>query len=266
MLRQRVWSAVVLIPVIFIVIWFAPPWLFSAVFGIVILLAVFEFYRMVAQSKGQPFVLIGLLFSAFLIANAYFGATYTAPVIAGIIILSLIWLILFADKEHGFDRWVWTLTGILYIGWLSTYFILLRNLGGWDSGRGWVIITLFAIFATDTSAYFIGRAFGRHKMAPSISPAKTWEGAAGGFVGGLAATVILALILSVPVDWKLVLLGCIIPVFSQLGDLAESLFKRGTGVKDAGKLIPGHGGILDRLDSIIFTAVAVYYYIQWVLL
>ena len=88
----------------------------------------------------------------------------------------------------------------------------------------------------------------------------------GGFFGGLGATVLLAYILGIDIGWKLILLGCLIPVFAMLGDLAESKFKRSTGVKDAGSIIPGHGGILDRLDSILFVVVVVYYYVLWVMM
>jgi len=136
---------------------------------------------------------------------------------------------------------------------------------GWD-GRDWVLLALFSTFAVDTTAYFTGRAFGRHKLAPAISPAKTWEGAVGGLVGAIAAVVILALILEEPLDigyGKLVVIGFLVGVFAQLGDLAESKLKRIMGVKESGSLIPGHGGILDRLDSVVFTGVVVYYCLRW---
>jgi phosphatidate cytidylyltransferase len=133
-------------------------------------------------------------------------------------------------------------------------------------GREWVIFTLFTIFAADTSAFFIGRAWGRHSMAPTISPSKTWEGAIGGLVGAVAVSLILAVILSLPIPyWQVAILGVLIGVLSQMGDLAESLLKRNVGAKDSGTLIPGHGGILDRLDSVVFTVVVVYYYVIWVL-
>jgi phosphatidate cytidylyltransferase len=160
-------------------------------------------------------------------------------------------------------NWVWTLAGIIYIGWLLSHFIPLRGLEG---GRDWVFIAIFATFAADTAAFFTGRAIGRHPLATAISPGKTWEGAAGGFLGAIAASLILAAILPgilIPY-WQIVLLGALIGIFAQLGDLAESMLKRSVGLKDAGKLIPGHGGLLDRLDSILFTVVVVYYYVIWV--
>ena len=131
-------------------------------------------------------------------------------------------------------------------------------------GRDWVLLALFATFAVDTTAYFVGRAWGRHKMAPTISPGKTWEGAVGGLVGAIVAVIALALLLDIDISYsEMVILGFLIAVFAQLGDLAESKLKRSMGVKEAGNLIPGHGGILDRLDSIVFTGVVVYYCLRW---
>ncbi|MDY6917761.1 MAG: CDP-archaeol synthase [Chloroflexota bacterium] len=111
----------------------------------------------------------------------------------------------------------------------------------------------------------LGRAWGRHPLAPRVSPGKTWEGTIGGFLAAIAACLILAAVLpSVAVGWKVAVLGVLIGVFAQLGDLAESMLKRSAGVKDASRLMPGHGGLLDRLDSIIFSVVVVYYYVLWV--
>ena len=156
--------------------------------------------------------------------------------------------------------WTSSLTGIFYLGWLLSYWVLIMGF----YGRDWVLLALFATFAVDTTAYFIGRAWGRHKMAPTISPGKTWEGAVGGLVGAIVAVIVLALLLDIDISYsEMVILGFLIAVFAQLGDLAESKLKRSMGVKEAGNLIPGHGGILDRLDSIVFTGVVVYYCLRW---
>jgi phosphatidate cytidylyltransferase len=121
----------------------------------------------------------------------------------------------------------------------------------------WSMIT---IMASDTTAFFVGRAWGRHRMAPAISPKKTWEGAIGGAMGSIIVATILGAVFSLPLSyWQLVLAGCFISIIAQLGDLVESLLKRNTGVKDSGKVLPGHGGILDRIDSFIFTGALVYY-------
>jgi phosphatidate cytidylyltransferase len=159
--------------------------------------------------------------------------------------------------EQAFTNWAWTMAGILYIGWMLSHWVELRSL---EAGKELVFWAMFTTFASDTSAFFTGRAWGKHALAPAISPGKTWEGAVGGLLASIIASLILGIIFPLPFSyWQIALLGCIISIFAQLGDLAESMLKRNTGVKDTGKLIPGHGGILDRIDSLIFTGVIVYY-------
>jgi len=155
--------------------------------------------------------------------------------------------------------------GILYVGWLLSLLVTLRI----EAGREWVFLALFTTFGSDTAAYFIGKAFGRHKLAPGISPGKTWEGAIAGVFGGVIISLLF--ILSTPLQLPLgygqaVLLGVLISVFGQLGDLAESLLKRNAGVKDSGGLMPGHGGLLDRMDSVVLAGVVVYLYYIFVVL
>ena len=149
----------------------------------------------------------------------------------------------------------------MYVGWLLSYLVALRGL---DNGRSWVFLAIFATFGSDSAAYFVGKAIGKHKLAPDISPKKTWEGAIGGLVG--AAAVSLLFLLPTPVQltaylnwWQMIIIGLLVSIFGQLGDLVESLFKRNAGVKDSGNVFPGHGGMLDRMDSIVFAVVVVYY-------
>jgi phosphatidate cytidylyltransferase len=145
-----------------------------------------------------------------------------------------------------------------------SHFIPLRELEG---GREWVLFVVLATFATDTTAFFVGKMWGRHSLAMKVSSGKTREGAVGGFLGAIAASLILALLLGIAIPyWQTVILGALIGIFAPLGDLAESMLKRSTGLKDSGTLIPGHGGLLDRLDSILFTVVVVYYYVTWVIM
>lgn len=149
---------------------------------------------------------------------------------------------------------------LLYIGALLATLVLLRE--GQD-GREWVFLAILATFAVDTGAYAVGRAIGRHKMAPAISPGKTWEGAAGGYLAGFAAVFALnyALGLDVPAS-TLIHLAPVLPVAAILGDLLESWLKRRMRVKDASGLLPGHGGFLDRLDSILLVVPLVYAFVQ----
>ena len=151
----------------------------------------------------------------------------------------------------------------MYVGFLGSHLILLRDAA---NGEDWVLLALLATFATDTSAYFVGRLIGRTKIAPSISPGKTLEGALAGFAAGLATVLILNWALDAGAGLEIIPLAFLLPALAQLGDLAESLIKRGAGVKDASHAIPGHGGFLDRLDSVLFTAPLVYYYLTWIIL
>ena len=264
MLKQRIISALWGIPLVFAAIWFGDPW-FSILVAVIAILAAFEFYEMIS-SRVSPWTFFGLIWVVLMVLSPHSDDDRVVPLLfTSAVVISLDWFV-WRPTRDAFSGWVWTLAGIFYVGWMLSHLVGLRRL---DNGRDWVLLVIFATFATDSVAYLLGRAFGRHLMAPAISPGKTWEGAVAGLAGGLAATVALAFILDLtphPLSYPgVVLLGFLIPVFAQLGDLAESLLKRSAGVKDAGHLIPGHGGMLDRMDSIIFSSIIVYYYVIWVI-
>jgi phosphatidate cytidylyltransferase len=165
------------------------------------------------------------------------------------------------NHEGACSSWAFTLAGIIYLGWVPSRYVALIQM---PHGREWVILALFSTFACDSSAYFVGRAFGRHKMAPGISPGKTWEGAASGVAGSVAVGLVIAWLFKLPIGvFQAILLSIGISVFAQTGDLVESLFKRNMGAKDSGKALPGHGGVLDRIDSVVFTGLLVYYFVLW---
>jgi phosphatidate cytidylyltransferase len=143
------------------------------------------------------------------------------------------------------------------------------NPGGWlsflrlEPGAAWIVFVLAITFLSDTAAYFTGRLLGQHPMAPYISPKKSWEGAIGGLVFATLTGLLLVYLLGLPIPlWIGALLGCIGSIAGQAGDLAESLIKRQVDIKDSGRIIPGHGGILDRIDSLLFTAPVLYYMIM----
>lgn len=273
-MRQRIIAALCGIPLLLAFVWFDTPW-FSL---LILLVAAFaaigalEFYRLAALSGGQPLTLFGIVWTLLFIVSAHLDATYEVDYIApsllgSAIALPLVWLFFVPPRGGIFVGWAWTLAGILYMGWMLGHYVALREL---DQGKEWVIFALFSAFACDTAAFLTGRTWGRRPLAPTISPGKTWEGAIGGFIAALAAALILYTLLdvaglSLPISYaQTVLLGCFVGLFAQIGDLSESLLKRRAGVKDSGSLIPGHGGILDRIDSLVFTGVIVYYYVIWV--
>jgi phosphatidate cytidylyltransferase len=151
--------------------------------------------------------------------------------------------------------------GLLLVAWPLSYIVRIHAMA---NGRLWLLFTLALIWAGDTLAYFTGRAIGQHPMAPQISPKKTWEGAAGNVVGSLLVAGIFSRWLDVGLN-HLLAIALLANVAGQLGDLVESAYKRGAGVKDSGTLLPGHGGMLDRVDALIFAVPVVWAYLYWVL-
>ena len=291
MLSKRVITALWAIPLLVAAVWFDTPlpWftIFVAIWG---LLAAFEFYRLVADTKVPPLTYFGLIWTLLFILSRdsdllsilkpHFNTNLLTPLLlTSAVLLSLIWLLQRAQREKAFAGWAWTLAGILYVGWLLSYLVALRGLDDartvLDDGRNWVFFALFITFASDTTAFFAGRALGRHHLAPHISPGKTREGAIGGILGAIIVSLFFTLptLFTLPNPlylehvsyWQAILLGLLVSILGQLGDLVESLFKRNMGVKDSGRLIPGHGGVLDRIDSIVFAGVVVYYYALWVI-
>ncbi|MBI2759890.1 MAG: CDP-archaeol synthase, partial [Chloroflexi bacterium] len=176
--------------------------------------------------------------------------------------VSLIAMVAQADTVDGFRRWSAVTGGVLYVGLLGSYLVAVRQAA---DGRAWLLLMLFTTFASDTGAFFAGRAIGGRKLAPRVSPGKTLSGA----VGGLITAALVCALLGTLLDLKpgvavLAGLGVLLSVAAQAGDLAESLLKRSLGVKDMSRLFPGHGGLLDRLDSVLFAAPVVYWMMRWI--
>jgi len=284
MLLVRVATAVVGVPIIIALIWWGGAG-YSVAVGVILAVAALEFYTAVAPATGNPSLaenplaalarrplprllnqrplgLLGAALTALLVAGAHHGADWWTGALALAAVLPSVWLIARADTQRALSDWLVTVGGVLYVGWLGSYLIPLRQID-----QDWVFLALFATFANDTGAYFVGRAVGRRPLAPRISPGKTVEGSLGGLLCGVAAAVVLNYALGLDVNaGPLIPLAVLVPIAAQLGDLAESLLKRSTGVKDAGVLVPGHGGVLDRLDSVLFVVPMVYYYAIWVVL
>ena len=274
MLKKRIITSLWFVSLLVIVVWFGREPGFTALMVIFGILAALEFYRMVAMSKAPPLTYFGLIWTALFILsrNSELLAileSYLKPVpvtpflLTAAVVPPLLWLLSRRQKEGAFTSWAWTIAGILYVGWLLSHLVALRGL---DAGRNWVFFALFVTWASDTTAFFIGRRFGRHKFAPNISPGKTWEGAMGGILGAIIVSILFftATPFHLPLTyWQAIPLSILVSIFGQVGDLVESLLKRNMGVKDSGKLMPGHGGVLDRMDSIIFAGIVVYYYVIW---
>jgi len=260
MLAQRVASAAVGIPVIVLLIWAGGPW-YAAAASAIILAAAFEF-----QSAGRnglrPLALLAAGLAAALPAGAFVGVDWVLWFTIGGVLIPLVWVTLRADPATALPDWSRAVGGVTYVGLLGAHIVLLREL---PEGRDLVYLAVLGTFAVDTAAYFTGRTIGRRKLAPHVSPGKTVEGTIGGVAGGFAAVVLLNYVLGLRLEATLIVpLALLLPLAAIVGDLAESIVKRGLHVKDASHAIPGHGGFLDRLDSPLFTFPVVYYFVVWV--
>jgi phosphatidate cytidylyltransferase len=258
----RILTALVGIP-IFLGLLYVGKWpLFALVAGMG-LIGFHEYVRMWRHKGIQAADLLGAVAVLALITWAALSpqhGLYLGAMLAAIPMALLAWLLVRFRTRNVTDALV-TFFGVVYVGWLLSHLLLLRSLGegtGWDLGLRWVLFAFVGTWVADSFAYFIGRAFGRRKLLPAVSPNKSVEGA----IGGGVATVITGWFLAVMVGispWQGAAIGFGIFVLSVLGDLAESALKRYAGVKDSGSLIPGHGGVLDRFDSSLFVLPFVYY-------
>jgi phosphatidate cytidylyltransferase len=259
-------TAAVGIPILVGVIWVGGA-LLSAVAAVAVFVAALE----IASARGalrHPLALLGAVGAAALPLLALGCEEYVlAGIVASLLVLSAA-LTLVGDPKDTVDDWLWGVVSVLYFGGLASYFVLLREV---PDGRAWVFFTCITVWVTDSGAYFVGRLTGRKLikggMSPSISPGKTWEGAFGSAVFGFAAVFVLdaAFDLGLAVEHR-VALGLILPPVIAFGDLAESALKRALQIKDSSGLIPGHGGIADRMDSLLFAAPCVYYFVKWIVL
>lgn len=254
--RQRIISALVGASLIILAVWHAgPPLLLFT--GIIVFLGLREMTEILSRLGIKPSFWLAQAGGLILLGGAFlYQGGYPGPTITIILFLNLIAIVTFYPRYSLLDI-AGTLMGTLYVG-LFCYFYLIRTLpDGWI----WLIFMLSCTWASDIFAFVVGKAFGRKHLAPVISPKKTLEGSAGGLLGSVATAYLFALIYPFLPLSKLLFLGFVLGIAAGVGDLLESAFKRQAGVKDSSSLIPGHGGILDRFDSALFTAPLVYYYV-----
>lgn len=256
MLRQRVLSALVGIPLIIAAVWIGNiPLLFMT--AIIMIIGLSEITVMLGCLNLHPPMWLSGIGSLILLGSAYlYKDVGLGGAITLVIALVLVVSVLFYPKYTPLDG-AGALLATLYIG-LFIYFYLLRSL---PEGWIWLVFMLVTTWASDTTAYFIGKRWGKRQLAPTLSPGKTLEGGIGGLLGSVALAGGFAFVYSFLPLAHLLLLGLMVGIAGQVGDLVESAFKRQAGVKDSGRLIPGHGGVLDRFDSMLFTAPLVYYYV-----
>ena len=251
---KRIITALVLIPLVVWVALAGPQWALLAIMALVGLIAFHEFDNIAAAQGVPKSGVAGLV--AGLAQQFAPEPAWVIIVIAALFLMAL--ELRQADLAKAMPGAATALLGVVYIFGAWRCALSLRAIDS-HLGPHWLMIALLVSWAGDTAALYVGRAFGRHKLAPLVSPSKTWEGSIGSVVGGvLAAGVYAHFLIPSAAMWAVLLVGAAGNVAGQVGDLCESAFKRGAGVKDSGTTLPGHGGWLDRIDSSLFSIPVVY--------
>ncbi len=291
----RIATAAILIPIVLLLVLKAPLYVLALFAGAVALLAIAEFLKLVTPYPVQPFTLATYGFVILFFAYVIFASTNRTPedaitaMLYGIAVAAALAPFVFLtgamrrkDLTTGYPA---AAASTFAFGYIAIPMALLIEIRQQPAGAIWTIYTLLAVWSGDVFAYFIGKAVGRHRMSPEISPKKTWEGA----VASIAASMIIGTLwmqhalgissallrvgliqrqdgmwgLEQPQLWHIILLSAVVNIAAQLGDLVESLIKRGAGVKDSGTILPGHGGMLDRIDAMLFAVPVVWAYGAW---
>jgi len=267
MLKTRALVAVVALPVL-IAVTVVGGWWFALLVTGALLVAGGEYVRLMRQGDHRPpeWLVLGLI-ALLLAATRFRHPGWREPGMAGLLIAGVCYAIW--QWEHSRPEPVTDLAlavfGGVYIGWLGSYLLALRQL---QDGAYLVLVVYGSVAFSDSAAYFVGRQWGRHKLSPRTSPKKTWEGYIGSVIGG---PLFGALAGGLPGTdaltwWQGALLGLLIGVWGTAGDLGISVIKRQVGAKDSSHLIPGHGGLLDRTDSVLVAAAIGYYYLVWLVM
>lgn len=261
-MRARILTAVVLAAVLIGVLLYGSAWAARALFGLFIAGGAWEwsaFLGAAARARRAAYMLFvaSLAIAAELLLPG--AREFSALMLFGVCwwTLALLWLLAVPQWTPG---WAVATAGVCAL--VPTYVALIRMLNLWPHGAEWVLFVLTLALAADTGAFFVGRAIGRVRLAPRVSPQKTWEGV----LGGMALATVVGIAGS---RWSGLATGSFVPLcllgaaFSVVGDLTESMFKRGAGLKDSGRLFPGHGGILDRIDGVLAATPAMYVGLAW---
>lgn len=269
MLLYRVLSAIVGIPVLLYLVWYGGMPLLTLI-SIIAGLGIWEINRLWnkmnvgmwlpgALASGILMVISSYLENGISLGTVHLnGGFLLGAVVFFALIINIFYLVKSYPKFTFTDMAV-TVFSSLYVGWLIAHLLYLRQL---SSGFHFVVLVLAATWSTDTFAYFVGMNFGKRKLAPVLSPNKSVEGAVGGVLGSVIASILIGYLNpQMPISGYAIV-GTLIGTIGQIGDLAESALKRMAGVKDSGNIIPGHGGILDRFDSLLLTAPVAYYFIK----
>ncbi|MCI0413841.1 phosphatidate cytidylyltransferase [bacterium] len=255
---KRVLTALILIPAIVYIVQFAPAFVCIALIFLVMLLALQEYLSLV--DVPVTFRIVSSLIAA-IATLIHLWPQFSLVMLLGVVLLLTLALFPSLEMAAAFHAAISGFFGAIYVGGLMGFLIAIRI---WNGGEDFLMMLLLIIWAGDSFAYFAGKSFGRHKLSPTVSPNKTWEGAVAGFVFGIAAAIICKFTFIPELELvNAIGLGAVVGIAGQIGDLCESIVKRAAKVKDSGGIIPGHGGMLDRVDSLLFGAPAMYYYLSF---
>lgn len=260
---QRLITAVLLGGFVWIVVKKLPPFWFLGLGVVVTALAAWEAYRMLAARGSEPFRVLGTVACAS-IAVAFGGAVPgfepVVPLLAAAAFATVAAMAMRPTPEAMLEAASATVFPVVLLGLPLGYAVALRMIPG-ENGPDLVLLLIVCVTFGDTAAYYCGRSFGKHRLAPTISPKKSWEGAIGAVAGSLLGGAVAHLWFFQRLPWThAAAIAVLVSIAGILGDLAESMIKRASGVKDSSGLLPGHGGVFDRLDSLLFSAPVLYYY------
>lgn len=231
-------------------------WWFTLFVAIIIALTTYELWQLLARAGYHPSLSVALLTAAAAFIGVRLPNLFILIPALTLVLLATLAGQLRRAQTKTFGDWAVSFAGGFYLGWAGGHLAELRELP--PDGRWWLVLTLGTLWLSDSAAYVFGRRFGKHKLAPSISPGKTWEGYLAGVVAGMLAGAIVGALSPIGVEVGFVA-GLLVGTLSIFGDLIESMLKRQAHVKDSGQLIPGHGGIFDRIDSLLWASVIVVY-------
>ena len=258
---KRIASALVLLPPLVLCFLYASPGLFLVLVLIVIGLSLREYFHLLQHVPIPVCPYVPWLAAFALAMTAYLSdgdaRWLSLTLFLSMVVLTLSVMLTASQTAHFLPMLVYSVFGVFFIAWTLSHLILLRGL---PAGQWYMLFLCAVVWVGDSAAMYIGKSLGQHKMAPAISPGKTWEGAVGGVVGSVGTAMLSAgFWLPHLLLWQCVVLGLCIALAAQLSDLGESMLKRYAGVKDSSGLIPGHGGILDRIDSLLFATPTLVY-------
>ena len=262
-------TALVIIPFLILLISLGGTLWIAVVINVICIMALWEYFRIVINKDQKVtatnFQILALFSGSAVIWAAYFHST---NLVLDIIVLNVVISTLFSLPKFKSDSSVWEIVfkqivGIIYIPLFLSYIVLIRS--GYN-GVIWVFLVLIVVFLGDTGAYYLGSHFGKHKLCSAVSPNKTVEGALGGLAASLGSGALIKFLFLPLLPWGLSLLSFIcIGIAGQVGDLFESQIKRVAGIKDSGTILPGHGGVLDRIDALLFAAPVAYIFKEYLL-